>query len=376
MRIKQMHLTANGTWASKLSTLQKNDQPDLVLLFISPNNVHNESVVEEIRTQFPKALLVGGSTAGNICGTSSSDHNAVATAIFFEHGRARLKSTFIDNSSDIESIAKESVHSLFEDDLKHIIVLSDGLNVNGSKLAEGLSTRHNIPVTGGLMGDNNRFQETWVIANGPPQKNQLAFIGLYGDRLDIAHGCFAGWDEFGINRVITRSSGNVVYEIDNQPALALYKKYLGEYASELPSSGLRFPLSIRNSNGGFVIRTLLGIDEQTQSLTFAGDVPEGSITLLMKGNTERLIDGATTAAQQIKPKTRGTDLALIISCVGRRLLMDQMADEELDAVLDVLGSDTCLSGFYSYGELSPQTDASTKCRLHNQTMTLITLCES
>lgn len=371
-----MHLTDNGTWISTRSTLQKNDQPDLVLLFVSPNNIHNNSSLQEIRTQFPKALLVGGSTAGNICGASSSDSNAVATAISFDHGRVRLKSTFIDNTRDIESIANESVLGLIEEDLKHVIVLSDGLNVNGSELAKGLSTRLSIPVTGGLMGDNDRFQETWVIANGPPEKNQLAFIGLYGDKLNISHGCFAGWDEFGINRVITRSSGNVVYEIDNQPALALYKKYLGEYASELPSSGLRFPLSIRSSNGDGLIRTLLGIDEKNQSLTFAGDVPEGSITLLMKGNTDSLIVGATTAAEQSKQTTGPTELVLIISCVGRRLLMDQMADEELDAVLNVLGASTCLTGFYSYGELSPPSEASVKCSLHNQTMTLITFSES
>jgi len=351
MRVEQRKWS-DEQWISQYSTFSDNDQPALVLVFASPNQIHNEVALQEIRTCYPHAIIAGGSTAGNVCGVSSADNDIVSTAISLDHGTVRLIS------------------------LQHVLVLSDGLNINGSDLADGLSTVLDVPVTGGLMGDNASFERTWVIADGAPASNQIAFIGLYGENLSVTNGCYAGWDEFGIKRVITRSIGNVVYEIDDQPALTLYKNYLGEYANEMPSSGLRFPLSIRDSEGNMLIRTLLAVDEEAQSLTFAGDVPEGSITLLMKGNTENLIAGAATAATQAVPPKDNDGLAIVISCVGRRMLMDQMADEELEVINEVCGNKVRLAGFYSYGELSPHENGTGKCSLHNQTMTMIMISEA
>ena len=234
----------------------------------------------------------------------------------------------------------------------------------------------NIAITGGLAGDQGRFEETYVMANGPAKPRNLVLIGFYGKNLEAGYGCFAGWGEFGVDRVITKSEGNIVYEIDGQPALALYKKFLGDFSKELPASGLRFPLSIRSKKKDYkLIRTLLGIDEDKQSLTFAGDVPEGSITLLMKGNVDDLINSAGEAAKEAKLSGDKRGLAIIISCVGRKLLMDQMTAEELEVVQEQLGENTWMTGFYSYGELAPYNKTMKHCDLHNQTMTLTTISE-
>lgn len=378
MRVEQQRWTSSAGWVVNNSSLTTDDRPALVMVFASPEAIHQADALDALRNHYPDAVIVGGSTAGNVLSVSSSDTDMVATAVAFEHSSVRLVTVDVDESTNLKAVVGEAVQPLVDDQLRHVLVLSDGLHVNGSELAQGLNEKLSVQVSGGLMGDNGAFEQTWVIANGPPRSNQIALLGLYGDKLEITHGCFAGWEEFGINRVVTRAQGNVVYEIDGQPALTLYKKYLGNFADELPASGLRFPLSIRGENGEMLIRTLLGIDEETQSLTFAGDVPEGTTTLLMRGSTDSLVDGANAAAEQAASsgdKVSGDSLAVVISCVGRRMVMDQMADDELDAIQEVLGENTRLTGFYSYGELAGQPDQPLRCSLHNQTMTLMTLGE-
>jgi hypothetical protein len=169
----------------------------------------------------------------------------------------------------------------------------------------------------------------------------------------------------------------VLYEMDGNSALELYKKYLGEHASGLPATGLFFPLSIRTSAGtAGVVRTILSVNEEEQSMTFAGDIPEGAFARLMKANFDRLIDGAIGAAKTSYQAlgSASPDLAILISCVGRKLVLKQRVEEEVEGVRDILGSHTVLTGFYSYGEISPFTP-DTKCTLHNQTMTITTFLE-
>jgi hypothetical protein len=260
-----------------------------------------------------------------------------------------------------------------------VFVLSDGLHVNGSELVEGLSEDlpADIKLTGGLAGDGDRFSSTYVVWDGVPQENVVVALGFYGRRLKVGYGSLGGWDSFGPERLITKSKGNVLYELDGQNALDLYKKYLGEHARELPASGLLFPLSIRIRNEEApVVRTILAVDEVEQSMIFAGDIPEGTYARLMKANFDRLIDGAIGAARISRDSLEASsaELAILISCVGRKLVLKQRIEEEVEGVREVLGAKPVLTGFYSYGEISPFTP-NARCELHNQTMTITTLSE-
>jgi hypothetical protein len=274
-----------------------------------------------------------------------------------------------------EKLAK----SLPSDELVHVFVISDGLKVNGSELVKGLTKilPPHVAVTGGMSGDGARFQQTLVCGEDGFEEGVICAIGFYGSRLKVGYGSMGGWDSFGPERRVTKSRGNVLFELDGQSALALYKKYLGEHAAGLPASGLFFPLSLRSDESGTpVVRTILGVDEKEQSITFAGDLPEGSFVRLMKANFDRLIDGANHAAQS-STKVIGADspdLAVLISCVGRKLVLKQRIEEEVESVRDVLGPAATMTGFYSYGEISPFTP-SAKCELHNQTMTITTFSE-
>jgi hypothetical protein len=265
-------------------------------------------------------------------------------------------------------------------DLRGVFVLSDGTKVNGSELCRGLNSV--LPaealVTGGLAGDGDRFRKTWVLENRKPTSGIVSAIGFYGERVVLGDGSKGGWDVFGLERTVTRSSGNVLFEIDGASALDLYKRYLGDLAAGLPANALLFPLRLRRKRADTtgLVRTILSIDEKAGSMTFAGDIPEGSLVQFMRANLDRLIDGAAEAAQSAKNKQEGAkqSLAIAISCVGRRLVLAERAEEEVEAVGAILPSGSQLVGFYSYGEISPSSEG--RCDLHNQTMTLTTLSET
>ena len=350
----------------------------LVLLFGSPACLKQTTWKDDITSAYPNAHRLGCSTAGEIYGTEVTDETLVATAIAFEHTQLHGVSLKLSDVSDSFQAGERLAKSLPHESLVHVLVFSDGQNVNGSELVAGL-TQHlppGVTLTGGLAGDGDRFQETLVLWDGPPESNIIAVIGLYGDRIKVGFGSLGGWDAFGPERLVTRSASNILYELDEQPALGLYKKYLGEYAKDLPASGLLFPLSLRTAAGESVVRTILGINEADHSVTFAGDMPQGGHVRLMKANFDRLIDGAVGAAQTSYEAIGNTspEFALLISCVGRKLVLKQRIEEEVEGVQDVLGQETVLAGFYSYGEISP-FNPSARCELHNQTMTITTLSE-
>lgn len=376
MQTTQIRWTHGLHWSDSADSFH---DADLVLVFADAAYFQTPNCYQDLKDRFPRAHIAGCSSSGSVLGNVISDDDVVATAVRFAHGKVRLAVAHITESENIQSLARALMEQLTSDqsatgDLKHVLVFSDGLLVNGSELAAGLNA-YGISVTGGLAGDGTRFGKTWVMADAPARSGTVVAIGLYGD-IAVKSGCFAGWQEFGAERKITKSIGNVVIEIDNQPALALYKKYLGDLAIDLPGSGLRFPMSVReDKDQKAVIRTLLAVDEAAQSLTFAGDMPQGYLCKLMKTNLDNLIENAGQAASVAKPgQPDAAGLCLIVSCVGRRLVLGQLTEEELEIVQENLGMHTTITGFYSYGELAPFSDV-TLCQLHNQTMTLTTIYE-
>jgi len=369
-------LLSSNTFAPEIIPFK----PDLVLFFGGRNFLNQTQIIKKIREAFPEAILSGCSTSGEISGTNVYDLSLTLTAVKFENTKIVYHEENIDDFQNGIEAGKALALKLANKELRHIFVLSEGLHVNGTELVTGM--RDNLPegvnVTGGLAGDGADFNKTLIISNaGEVKCNIITAIGFYGDQIKIGYGSFGGWDSFGIERSVTKSEGNVLYEIDNTPALELYKSFLGEQAKDLPASGLLFPLSMRvESSGAPVVRTILAVDEKEQSLTFAGDIPEGSYIKLMKANIDRLINGAEKAASvSIDPLGQNkADLAILISCVGRKLVLKQLIEEELEAVQEIVGGQATLTGFYSYGEIAPFLK-DTRCELHNQTMTITTFYE-
>lgn len=353
-------------------------EADIVFTFGETESIKQASTYDKLKKLYPSASIVGCSSSGNVMGSEVSGADAVASAVQFSSAKIQTSIVDFETNDDLESLSLQLINQLEQSaDLKHIFVLSDGLNINGSELVKGINKVASVPVTGGLSGDGDRFAETWVIANDAAKQKRLVAIGFYGESLNVSSGCFGGWTSFGTFRTITKSEANVVYEIDGEPALDLYKTYLGEAAERLPSAGLRFPLSIRKDDKDTeVIRTLLAVDEEKKSITFAGDVPEGYSARLMKTDIDKLIDGAGFAAENIQQSNQKSALCLVVSCVGRKLVLSQLVDEELEAVEEELGNQAQLIGFYSYGEIAPfKEEIVHSCQLHNQTMTLTAVFE-
>lgn len=374
MKVEQLSLT-DATWHDVVPTI--GIEASIFLLFISPTFKGKKELINSLRKLHPEATIMGCSTAGEISGVKVNDSSVSLTAIELEKTAHTLETVKVNSMDESFEAGRKLANKLNSNELKHVLVLSDGLNVNGADLVEGLkSVLPKTSITGGLAGDSGDFKETFVVANETISNKTIVGIGFYGNKLEVGFNSKGGWDSFGIDRLVTKSEKNVLYELDGLPALELYKSFLGENAKNLPSSGLLFPLSMRvNDHDIPVVRTILAVNEEDQSLTFAGNIPEGSYVRLMKANIDRLIIGAEDSAKGAnKISNENTQLAILISCVGRRFVLKQLVEEEVEVVQDIVGSKSKITGFYSYGEIAPFGKFS-PCELHNQTMTITTLSE-
>ncbi len=352
----------------------------LVLVFGAPEYGQAAEPIQALSRAYPHSRLVGCSTSGEILGGQIHDHTLAVSVLRFDRTTLQTASAPIASSEYSEEAGRFIGTQLSRADLRAVLVLSDGLRVNGSELVRGLNAvlPPSVVVTGGLAGDGDRFQQTWVLHAGRPQSGFVTAVGFYGDAIRVGHGSRGGWDIFGPERVVTKAQGNVLYELDGKPALDLYKEYLGERASGLPATALLFPLAIRAhaADQKSLVRTILAVNETNRSMTFAGNIPEGSLAQLMRANFDRLIQGASEAAGAARRSAPGDGpiLSVAITCVGRRLVLGEMAEDETEASLEASPPQTQQIGFYSYGEISPF--ATGACDLHNQTMTITTLSEA
>lgn len=376
MKIEQRIFTEKSGWVQKTAA-NTGKNAHSVLLFGAAASIKKPEVFDEIRALYPDALIVGCSTAGEIHGTRVLDNSLIATAVQFDSGSVKGVSVNCREPDDSFGAGFVLASELPKTGLRHVFVLSEGIHVNGSELVRGLGSAlpGHIGITGGLAGDSDRFQETHIMFDGPARPEMIGAIGFYGESLKIGYGSQGGWDPFGPERLVTRSRGSVLYEMDGRCALDLYKDYLGEHARGLPAAAMLFPLGLRcRDTNRIVVRTILSIDHEAGSLTFAGDIPEGRYVRLMKANIDRLIGGASSAARASREKVDRPALGILISCVGRRLVLRQRTEEEIEGVQQILGEDTVCTGFYSYGEICPH-EHGTGPALHNQTMTVTTLAE-
>jgi len=377
MKIVQASKLENQDWKFLQDKIELKNP--LVLVFANRFLLENETVIADIRNQFPYEHMVFGSTSGEIICCNVNDNSISVTAIEFEKSSFIVKS---DNILNYDKKAKPLGEALFnempKENLKHLFVVSEGSFVNGSSLINGLESNKSslISVTGGMCGDDARFEKTLASYKENPKEGEVVLIGFYGETLDISFASFGGWIPFGPERKITSSKANTRFEIDDIPALDLYKKYLGEKANELPQASLFYPLNVTpEGKSEPVVRTILSINNEDNSMVLAGDAPVNSRVQLMMASIDGIADGAQNAAEiAMKNRKNPPQIALIVSCVGRKLVMNQRVEEEIEQVREVVGENVAITGFYSYGEMAPFNGHSS-CELHNQTMTLTLISE-
>jgi len=357
---------------------------NLVLVFGSVKRFSEGKLQSYLKSRYPTAQVIGCTTSGEISPNGVLDDSIQITAIQWEKTVQRVAQTKMSGMQSSFEAAAGLAKQLKSDNLRTVLVISDGLNVNGSELLKGFqSVLGDIPIVGGLAGDGGAFVKTLQLFNDIVSDNLVIAVGLYGNALITASGALGGWKPYGPPRTVTKSEKNVVFEMDGKPALPLYRMYIGEaFSKGLPGTGLKFPLAVIEEGKRDVekIRTLLAIDTKNNSLTFAGNVDEGETVRLCQTNHDRLVDGAGAAANLVMDglsanKTNQTGLAICVSCVGRKGVMAELVGDEIKLVQQILGPQTSLTGFYSYGELAPRPNT-TDSVLHNQTMTIGYLSEN
>lgn len=380
MKLEQKYWTSEEKWVNQGEKMA--ETPQCVLLFGGRQLLEEGARFAEVKEMYPQSHILSCSTAGEILGTRVRDNSISLTALFFEKTTLAFARADVYANEESYDAGKKLATELNKEALVHVMVFSNGQHVNGTALVRGFNDMlpAAVSVTGGLAGDGADFKKTIVGLDESGKDGEVVAVGFYGTSLKVGYGSLGGWDPFGLERMITKSKDNILYELDNKPALALYKEYLGNLATGLPSTGLLFPLRLRITNNGKeaeVVRTILGVNEEDQSMIFAGDMPEGTPATLMKANFERLIDGAAGAGKMsIEPLGAiPPQLAILISCVGRKLVLKERVEEEVEAVRAVVGKDVPIAGFYSYGELAPVAASERQCELHNQTMTITTFRE-
>ncbi len=379
MIVKQATFSARPIAADELKRLAE-PSPNLILVFAAPAWFGDASLGDQLAMAFPDAIVLGCSTAGEISGNGVHAGHCIVTAARFERSSLNVASTDLADMADSTAAGRRLAEQLRRDDLRAVLVFGQGVGINGSGLIEGMRSvlGADVVITGGLAGDEGAFTRTWTIGPAGVSDRAVVGLGLGGPHLRFSHGSFGGWEPFGPPRKATRCEGNVLHELDGEPALTVYKRYLGDYAKDLPAAGLLFPFSRlteeRKSTG--LIRTILGIDETEGSLVLAGDIQADGYLQLMHASTDTLVRGAEAAAQAAgqMDSRAAAGLAILVSCVGRKLAMGARVDEEVEAVANVLGRKATLTGFYSNGEISPMFPGG-DCKLHNQTMTITCLAE-
>lgn len=377
MKFAQEHLPAK-TAVSKLPGNSPLAEANWVLVFGSVSRFGERNFAAQLQKRYPNAQIIGCTTSGEITGDGVFDDSVHITAMLWERSQLRFIAKPVNSMEQSHALGAQIANELLAPDLKGLFVLSDGLNVNGSELVEGLQeVLPNIPITGGLAGDGAQFTKTLLLNNDKIQDRMVIAVGIYGKDAIVTSGALGGWKPYGPPRRITRAVKNVVYELDNKPALPLYKMYIGYYANQLPASGLNFPFAIMDDKNVNVIRTLLAVNEKDNSLTFAGNIDEGATVRFLKSDHDQLVVGASEAARQILQKDVNINdkaLAICVSCVGRKLVMENQVSDEVFAVQRLLGMQTGITGFYSNGEICSGEDDS-HSQLHNQTMTIAYLSE-
>ena len=378
MKIHQLSYTEENGWQS-LRGHDGSQKSRLVLVFGDRLLFEARPFQHEIEEKFPNASIVYCSTSGEIQDIEVYENSLSITAMDLEHTEIQTTVCNISETGDSYQVGQDLAKYLTKDNLRHVMVFSDGQLVNGTELSRGFNETlpEGVMLTGGLAGDGTRFEKTLIGLDNNLKEGNIVAVGFYGERWAVGFGSSGGWIPFGLERKVTRSEGNVLFELDGQPVLGLYKEFLGDQAHLLPGAALRFPLSITTRHDNrTVVRTILSIDEDEQSMTFAGDVPEGSYARFMRASFDELVTGATQAAENsMSSQDLGeAELAICVSCVGRKIVMGQHIEDETEAIRDVIGEYPAITGFYSYGELAPPTD-SAWCELHNQTMTITLLRE-
>ena len=323
--------------------------------------------------------IVGCTTAGEISSEGLSVNSAVLGGIASD--QIDFEIVAVGDLGQDSQLAGRRLADAFSAEPQYVQIFSDGLTGNGCALLRGIADvlGDHVPVSGGAAGDNGEFRETFQFSNGRIHRDAVCAIGFYGD-LRLGTSVSSGWVPIGLAKQVTKARGGVVYELNGEPALNVYQRFLGQHAQKLPAIGVEYPLGFSLPGGPadhedlFVLRATMSVDRKARAITFAGEIPEGVMVNLTCGDRPSILQAAQTAARNAQSAIVEADPEIIFcfSCMARKIVLGRRTKEEIEAVRSELGRQVPMVGFYSYGEFSPVGPAA-RNYMHNESITLSVL---
>ena len=337
-----------------------------------------EGFIKGIAKAVKTPNLIGCTTDGEIASDGFHQESAVLAGVAAPHVGFHL--CWEENlGADSEAAGRRLARQL-PGGVRFVHLFSDGLTGNGCALLRGMQNElgPTLPISGGTAADGERFQRTYQFADSRLLTNAAVALGFSGN-FHLGLGVNSGWSPVGIGKKVTKASGHILYELDGEPALEVYRRFLGKHAEQLPAVGVEYPLALMDGASlcahqdleyPYLLRATMAVNPEEGSIQFAGEIPQGALVYLTCGDSQSLLKASEAAVRQALAELKGAKpaLAFAFCCMARRILLGRHTKEEAQRILQELGP-VPLVGFYTYGEFSPAQQG-TPSVLHNETATV------
>lgn len=252
-----------------------------------------------------------------------------------------------------------------------ILILGSGLETDGEQLVRGIQhvAGNDVSMFGGLAGDDTQFKETFVFSEEKLENNGAIVMALNTSQYIIQGLATSGWVSIGADKIITHAEGNIVYTIDGQPALDVYKDYLNVSDTDLPEIGVEYPLLIKKPGAQDVLRAVINVDREKKSLIFAGTVPNGAVVTFSSSPGFEIIESTRNKVNEFHNHNEEADLLILFSCMARHNALGPTISEEIDEAWHNWAKP--LIGFFTYGEIGNNYNAA--CDFYNETFTMVSI---
>jgi hypothetical protein len=262
------------------------------------------------------------------------------------------------------------------------LILCDGLIDNTQELVNSMQEKlgRSFPLVGACASDNLKYTRTNILYNDAVLSD-AACATIWGGKISFGLGIKHGWKALGKQHLVTKSYGNIIYEIDSRPATYLYEEYLGcdikKLQSELRFISVLYPIGIYlPGEEEFLLRNIRSIEDDG-SLILQGSIPENSQIRLMIGTKESCLEATNQAIDDVNKGLAGKlpNFVFVFDSISRSMLLRREAKKELEIIKKQFGPEIPVVGLYTYGEQAPLTAVNYqgKAYLHNQTVTLLAI---
>lgn len=359
--------------------------PTLAIVFISVKQDHKEII--KILDQ-KHISIFGATTAGEFIDGNIEEGSIVIMLLDMNADYFKLEFLETSTQTALKDAKKLGVRAKETFKKPALIIATGGVYIDGDQIIEGLLegigitnslSKSEVTIFGGMAGDDLLAEKPLVFTNGKSKDNALVALVIDEDKIDVRGIATCGWKAIGTSKTVTKSEGNIVYTIDDKPALDMLMKYLGveltmDEDKEIVSflNSWYYPLQLERDNGDAVIRATRFANSKDRSLICTGSVPQGSQIKFSLPPEFDSIETVIAECESIKDDAQQqADALIMFSCVSRHLSFGSLIKEEIEQVQNVWNAP--MVGFFTYGEYGKSKMG--KHEFHNNACCVVVLKE-